>query len=106
MQQRHPAILPEEAEGIGFADSLDRRRRQAGAPPQLAHRRVAVAALLDQPPRVLLTEALDLPEAEAQGRSAVPRALQRAVPIAVIDVDPTTLDRLLARIAADLRRRV
>ena len=68
-----------------------------------------VAAASSASARVLLCQAPSPGGSRAAARgAAAPRAprLQRAVPVAVIDVDRAHLDAVLARVAHDLRRRV
>ena len=83
------------------------RRADAGTVPQ--RRDVGIGppflALPDQPCRHGLAQAVDLPEAEAQGDLAL-ALFQRAVPVGQIDVGGQHRDAMLARIAHDLRRGV
>src|SRR5688572_8380860 len=56
---------------------------------------------------LVLLQAVDLAQPEAQGRARIrATSFQRAVPIGEIDVGFARLDAMLARIAYDLRRRI
>ena len=64
----------------------------------------------DQALDLRLLDAGDLAEAEAHGAAHEPlrllRGLQRAIPVAVVDVDRAQLDAVLARVAHELGRLV
>ena len=65
--QRLPPGEAERAEGIGVGEPLDHARRKAGAQPEIAHGRVAGAALGHDDLAVLfLRQSLDLAQAEPQ----------------------------------------
>ncbi len=88
-----------------MGEALQREAAEPAALPQRRRVRVALAALLDEALGILFVEPLDLAEAEAKGEGGVAR-LQRAVPVAVVDIDRQHRDPVLARVADDLRRGV
>ena len=98
----------ERAEGVGARQPVENVVRQAGARAQRLEAPVSVAARRLQPPRGGFVEALDLPQAEAQGEAAGASSvgLQGAVPIAAIDVGRAHRNPVLPRVAHDLRRGV
>ena len=62
--QRVAPVEAEGAEGVGIGEPLDRRPAEARAEPEVADRIVAPAAGGDERRRIVLGEALDLPEPE------------------------------------------
>ncbi len=62
--QRLAAIEAERTEGVGVGEPLQRRRLEAGAQPQVAHRIVTGAAPLDQLLYLGLLRAENLPQAQ------------------------------------------
>src|SRR4051794_22009955 len=98
----------ERAEGIRLGQPLDGRARHAVDRLESLDRAKAIAAMLDQLVDLGFAQAADLPKAKADGMPAGhtwPR-LERAIPVAEIDIDGANLNAMLARIAHELRRLV
>src|SRR5260370_29164051 len=106
-------ITRERAEGIRLSQSLDREARNVGGRGQPFNRGKAIAARCDQFFQFLFAKSVNEAKAEPHRRAPVQPSpargggssrLQRAIPIAEIDVDGTDLHVVLARIAHQLRR--
>ena len=107
--QRLAPVEPQRAEGVGLGQPDHGRPPQARPPLQLLQGAVGLEPGGDDPDGLRLGQALDLPQAQPdrghQRPAPLPR-LQRAVPMAVIDVDRADLDAVVDGIADQLRRGV
>ena len=110
--ERAAPLEPHGAVGVGPRQASSGGGLRPGPAPEGEDIGIAVAAAFGELCRLLLAQALDLPETQAQGEAAAlarlfahaSTGLQGAVPKAVVDVDRTDLHPVIAGIAHDLGR--